>query len=102
MSPLSVGEVFFKAVLLAQSSGASEIGVDTLLSAFDDPAAPVPSVQPAELTGESFFVNSDWIPVSSEVTAAITPFGGFEAITLDALRSVLLALKKNQSDAGHG
>jgi hypothetical protein len=92
----SIGDVVFKAMLLAQGSGASEIGIDILLTAID---APMPNMPPPESPGAEscgFVINSDWTPLSSEVVEALAPFGGLEEISLEALRTALLSAKKKR------
>ena len=94
----STGDVFFKATHLAQRSGASEIGIDILLAALDAPAVSSQPPETADPDCSGGFLNSDWIPISTEVARALEPFGGFENITRDTLRTALLSVKKNGPD----
>jgi hypothetical protein len=100
MFPPATTEVFLRATMLAQNSGASEIGIDILLAALDCETDPPHSIEPAELDCESFFINSDWISLSKEVVAAIATVGDAEAMKPESLRRVLLAAKRNQTNAG--
>ena len=91
----STAEVFFRATVLAHDSGLSEIGIETLLVAIDAPNTAQANLPDGPESGcYGFYINSDWIPLSAEVEKAIAPFGGFENIGLDGLRSTLLAAKK--------
>ena len=94
----ATGDVLFKATILAQEAGASEIGIDILLSAIDAPAIYEPPLEPPGAESYAWVINMDWIPMSSEVVEALAPFGGFEEISLEALRTALLAAKKKRDD----
>jgi hypothetical protein len=92
------GEVFFKATLLAQKAGLSEIGIDSLLAALDSPfeAAFTPNF-PESDSSEccAFTINLDWIPLSVAATKALGPFEDIDEMSPDALRTLLLAAQKN-------
>jgi hypothetical protein len=85
---------------LAQNSGAAEIGIDHLLVALDRPLPmeeEMPSLfeQMPEICGAVFY-NTDWIPLSNGLTAAIGSIGGLEAITnVDAFRNALIDARKH-------
>jgi hypothetical protein len=99
MFPPCLGDVFFKATVLAQQSGASEINIDILLGAFD--ASQVAPASPflimwisTESGGYAFSINnSDWTPVSTHAAKALGPFDGMENVDLATLRKALLAAK---------
>jgi hypothetical protein len=91
MSPAPIAEVFLRATQIALNSGASEIGMDTLLAALDHDTVPVQSIKLPERSGESFSVASEWIPLSKKVQAALAPLGGFETMTIESLRTALLS-----------
>ena len=59
MFPPCLGDVFFKATVLAQQSGASEINIDILLAALEasevDPASPFLIVDLNRIGGLRFF-----------------------------------------------
>jgi hypothetical protein len=93
-----MGDLFFKATLLARESGASEIGIDALLAALDVPVADMPTPETPDSECCAFFINSDWMSMSSEVVTALAPFGELEQIDLDGLRNALLLAKKNKAD----
>ena len=86
--------VFARALILAQSRGASEIGVDDLLVALDynaasddatgprvEPLSPVPKLD---------------MPLSKRAASAIAPLGEIFSIPLTALRSALLTANAGQ------
>jgi hypothetical protein len=92
-------EVLFGAVWLAQTSGASEIGIEHLLAALDGgsivESLPGSSfLEQVPENGGGFANSSEWMPLSSGVAAAIAPFGGFEGITIDVLRSALVSARE--------
>jgi hypothetical protein len=99
MFPPCLGDVFFKATVLAQQSRASEINIDILLAALDasqvDPASPFLIVWiSTESGGYAFSINnSDWTPVSSHAAKALDPFDGMENVDPATLRKALLAAK---------
>ena len=94
-----IAEVFTRAFVLAHNAGLSEIGIETLLAAIDAPK-PAQANPPSgpNLESYAFYNNSDWVPLSAEVSKAITPFGSFENISLEGLRSALLSAKKNANE----
>ena len=97
MFPPCLGDVFFKATVLAQQSGASEINIDILLAALEasevDPASPFLIVWiSTESGGYAFSINnSDWTPVSTHAAKALGPFDGMENVDPATLRKALLA-----------
>jgi hypothetical protein len=99
MFPPCLGDVFFKATVLAQQSGASEINIDILLAALDasqaDPASTFLIVWiSTESGGFAFSINnSDWTPVSTHAAKALGPFDGMENVDPATLRKALLAAK---------
>ena len=99
MFPPCLGDIFFKATVLAQQSGASEINIDILLAALDasevDPASPFLIVWiSTESGGYAFSINnSDWTPVSTLAANALGRFGGMEKVDPAVLRKALLAAK---------
>ena len=99
MFPPCLGDVFFKATVLAQQSGTSEINIDILLAALDasqvDPASPFLIVWiSTESEGYAFSINnSDWTPVSTHAAKALGPFDGMENVDPATLRKALLAAK---------
>jgi hypothetical protein len=95
--PPLIADVIFRATLLAQHSGASEIGIDTLLAALDEPAPSMSFPIPGEESG-AFYFNSDWIPFSDEVVKVLAPFGGLEEIDVPTLRKVLVSARKKDPD----
>ncbi len=87
----SIGDVFFRATVIAHESGASEIGIETLLAAIDAPT--IAQTEPpdgSESGCYGFYINLEWVPLSAEAAKAIAPFGGFEHLSLDGLRAALL------------
>src|ERR1019366_8452261 len=99
MFPPCLGDVFFKATVLAQQSGALEINIDFLLAALEasDPASPFLIVWiSTESGGYAFSINnSDWTPVSTHAANALGPFDGMENVDPATLRKALLAAKLN-------
>jgi hypothetical protein len=99
MFPPCLGDVFFKATVLAQQSGASDINIDILLAALDasqvDPGSPFLIVWiSTESGGYAFSINnSDWTPVSTHAAKALGPFDGTENVDPATLRKALLAAK---------
>ncbi len=110
MYPPYLGDVFIKATVLAQQSGASEINIDILLAARD-----AVEVYPAsyclristESGGYVFSLNNaDWTPVSTHAAKALRPFtgseptaehiasSGMEKVDPATLRKALLAAKE--------
>ena len=119
MSSSSVVEVFDRAARLALRYGASEIDIDMLMVALDFEAG---ITQPIDLSKidalvtkyrrakvelseqssrESFGSGSSsgWIGLSSEVIAALAPFGRLDGMRIDSLRAVLLAVQNNRAEA---
>jgi hypothetical protein len=119
MPPSSVVAVFDRAARLALRYGAPEIDIDILMVALDfeggttqpidlskvdalvtkyrraNAESPGPSSKESFGSGHS----SEWIGLSSEVKAALAPFGRFEGMTVDSLRAVLLAVQNNKAKA---
>ena len=99
MFPPCLGDVFFKATVLAQQSGALEINIDFLLAALEasDPASPFLIVWiSTESGGYAFSINSsDWTPVSNHAAKALGPFDGMENVDPATLRKAILAAKLN-------
>ena len=95
---LPVMGVFCKAHILAESENAAEIGVDHLLSALESPAA----VDHSTLHAPGPYLPAPHRdkPLSSQARAAIKAAGaltasGFEHLTVDSLRTALLAVKRD-------
>ncbi|MBV9264535.1 MAG: hypothetical protein JO061_00055 [Acidobacteriaceae bacterium] len=93
-----LGDAFYKAVVLAQQSGASEINIKILLAAFDVVEVCPPSNYCVRISTElgcyaSCLNNSDWTPVSPDVEKAIHPFDGVDNIDPATPRKALLAAK---------
>lgn len=115
MSTSPVTEVFSRATRLALRAGVSEIDPDILLMAINFEKGAAEPVDLSELDallaryagarvdepvaqssgGQSFggYYSSGWIGLSKEVQAVVASFGGFEAMTVDSLRAVLLAAR---------
>lgn len=92
-----VMEVFCKALILAEKENAAEISVDHLLAALDTPTAE----RIEQLTGPFLPVPHRDKPLSSDARAAIEAAGalapsGLEHLTIDSLRTALLAVKRDQ------
>jgi hypothetical protein len=83
--------VLARALVLAQSSGASEIGINHLLAVLDAEAGSVDPVAPPE--GTFFPVPRQDMALSPGADAAMAPLENISTIPLDALRSVLLSAK---------
>jgi len=120
MSSSPVAEVFNRAARLALRYGASEIDIDMLMVAFDFEAGitqPIdlskidalltryrradveaPELSDRESSGSARI--SEWIGLSSEVKAALAPFGRLDGTTIDSLRAILLAVQNNKAEAG--
>ena len=83
--------VFVRALMLAQSSGSAEIGIDHLLAALEGKGSAADPVLPA---AEPFspLTKLD-MPLSTEAAAALAPHDDIPNMPLDLLRSVLLAAK---------
>jgi hypothetical protein len=98
MSPPGLGDVFFKAIVLAQQSGASEINIDILFAALD--AVEVyPASYCLRISTESgcyafSLNNSDWTPVSTGAAKALRPFDGVENVDPATVRKALAAAKE--------
>jgi len=93
----SVMEVFCKALILAEKVNAPEIGVDHLLAALDNPTAE--RIEP--LTGPFLPAPHRDKLLSEDAKAAIEAAGalapsGLEHLTIDSLRTALLAVKRDQ------
>lgn len=75
MFPPSLGDLFFKATLLAEQSRASEITVDILLAALDAPEIGTgSSLFDDPTTGSesgSYFFNTDWRSLSADAAKAL-------------------------------
>jgi hypothetical protein len=97
MFPPCFGDVFFKATVLAQQSGASEINIDILLAALDasqvDPPSPFLIVWiSTESGGYAFSINnSDWTTVSTHAAKALGTLDGMENADPATLRKAFLA-----------
>src|SRR5258708_35285154 len=86
-------EVFIRALMLAESAGASEIEPSHLLTSLDLMAAekqptPAPPFEP---------VPAHDLPVSSEARAILDSVGVPERATLEDLRAALLAARQRTS-----
>ena len=84
--------VLVRALVLAQSSGALEIGIGHLLAALDPETGSAEPVAPRE--GPFFPVPRQDMALSSDAAMAMAPLGDISAIPLDVLRSVLLSAKR--------
>lgn len=79
--------ILIKAALLARSSGASEIGIDELLSAFNtEPGLSEPAASDGPFTP----VPKCDVPLSFAAAEAITSAGNLETCSLERLRNALL------------
>lgn len=101
MSPPTLADVFFKATLLAQQSGASEINIQILLAALDA----LPDRKSSNTHVNSGYVlistqsdryafsinNSDWTPVSAQTAKVLGQFDGMEEVDHATLRKALRA-----------
>ena len=85
--------VLARALVLAQTSGASEIGIDHLLAGLDAEAGSVDPVAPLE--GTFFPVPKQEMALSPGAAAALAPFENISTIPLDVLRSVFLSAKRH-------
>jgi hypothetical protein len=98
MFPPGLGDVLFKATLLAQQSQASEIGIDALLAALDEPELEVPFRSlPPDISGDEccgFYTNSDWIPLSTDAQKVLTSFAETDTVDTVTLRKALLTAKQ--------
>src|SRR5882762_9055596 len=83
--------VLVRALVLAQTSGASEIGIDHLLAALDPESGSGDPVAPPE--GTFFPVPRQDMALSPGAAAAMASLGDISTIPLDVLRSVLLSAK---------
>lgn len=83
--------VLLRALVLAQRSGASEIGIDHLLAALDPETRSVNPIAPRE--GPFFPVPRQDMALSLGATAAMAPLGDISTIRPDVLLSVLLSAK---------
>lgn len=79
--------VFFRAALLAQQSGASEIGIYHLLQALDGGVINQPSV--AQSVGPFLPVPHQDLPFSREAAAVLESLGDVLDMPLDRLRGAL-------------
>jgi hypothetical protein len=83
--------VLIKALVLARSSGASEIGIDHLLAALEAESSSVDPAAPPE--GTFFPVPRQDMALSRGAATAIARLGDISTIPLDVLRNVLLSAK---------
>jgi hypothetical protein len=80
--------VFARALLLAERSRASEIGIEHLLAALHDMTS---MVEPTMRPEPPFLpVPKQELPLSPGATAAIAPLGDISHVSLNALRSALM------------
>jgi hypothetical protein len=79
-------------LVLAQTSGATEIEIDHLLAALDPEFGLLDPVVPPE--GPFFPVPKEDMALSPGAAAAIRPLGDISTIPLDVFRSVLLAARR--------
>jgi hypothetical protein len=84
--------VLCRALVFAQTSGATEIDIDHLLAALDPESGSLDPVAPSE--GPFFPVPKQDMALSPGAAAAIGPLGDISAIPLDVFRSVLLSAKR--------
>jgi hypothetical protein len=84
--------VLMRALVLAQRSKASEIGIDHILGVLDDVTSMVePTIRPEPPLSP---VPKQDLSLSAGVKAAIEPLGDISGVSLGALRSVLLDAKR--------
>jgi hypothetical protein len=84
--------IFVRALMLAQSSGSSEIGIDHLLAALEGKGT---SGDPVVSSGGSFSpLQKLDLPLSAEAATALSAYEDIPNLPLDVLRSALLAAKK--------
>jgi hypothetical protein len=88
--------VLVRALVFAQSSGASEIGIDHLLAALDS-NEPIPTVISGIAERYSAAPKQD-MPLALDAIAAISPLGDLSTVRLDVLRSALLSAKRQGDD----
>jgi hypothetical protein len=84
--------VLARALVLAQDSGASEIGIDHLLAVLDADVLEQPIAESVE--GPYFAIPAQDIPLAPDVVVALEPLGEIWAIPLDVLHSALLSAKR--------
>jgi hypothetical protein len=59
------------------------------------------AIESSDLSSQESFgadYSSEWIGLSSDVKAAVAPFGRLDAMTIDSLRAALLAAKSNKAE----
>ena len=84
--------VLVKALVLAQRSGASEIGIDHLSAALDS-NEPIPTTIAGTAEPYSPVPKRD-MPLALDAIAAISPLGELSTVSLDTLRSALVSAKR--------
>jgi hypothetical protein len=83
--------IFVRALMLAQSSGSPEIGIEHLLAALEGKGTPA---DPVVSSGESFSpLQKLDMPLSAEAAAALAAYEDIPNLPLDVLRSALLAAR---------
>jgi hypothetical protein len=85
--------VLVRALVFAQSSGASEIGIDHLLAALDS-NEPIPTT----IAGPYSAVPKQDMPLALDASAAISPLADLSTVSLDTLRSALVSAKRQGND----
>jgi hypothetical protein len=88
--------VLVRALVLAQGSGASEIGTDHLLAALDS-NEPIPTAIAGIAEPYSAVPKQD-MPLALDAIAAISPLGDLSTVSLDTLRSALVSAKRQGDD----
>ena len=71
--------------------------IDALVTKYRRAKVESPEISSTESFGSGS--SSGWIGLSSEVKAAVAPFGRLDGMTIDSLRAVLLAVQRNKAEA---
>ena len=85
-------QVLFRALGLSLASGCSEIGIAQLLAALE----PVPAMSEEPEPQIRLPAPKQELPLSPAAIAALSSAGNIETLSLDRLKSVLLAAKSQQ------
>jgi hypothetical protein len=80
--------VLFRAMILARDAGASEINIDHLLAALDQPSSHPPRSEPPP---PPLPVERLDLPFSPEAVSVMSTFGDVSCVPVDVLRRALLA-----------
>ena len=90
-----VWKVLLRAALLARDSGASEIGIDSLLAAIDAAPVTAESTTPATHQVSIPIPHQDFL-FTRAAAAAVNSAGGIETMSVERLRAALLAAKEQE------